>query len=241
MLTTLLLFLVVSRVHAFEMRVWTDNTGKFHVEACVANSGAGVVTLEKKDGSQIQVPHNRLCQKDVAYLTQIFSAVAMIGEPTDEIVERINFVCEEYEQVHPDVIVPILQCAMKLQDSPPSDDKEMVEKTREYLCAVLGRTGRAGADVLVDMLVTLQMRSNYLDPYDKPSPKNVSALDVSDLCALGICYMDLRNAEYALREFRKKRKTVHDTLRNKHLDGCERMIVGGIRKMKTEKTARVTR
>jgi hypothetical protein len=45
-------------------RTWSADEGKFSIEAKFIMSGAGKVTLEKKDGSRIEVAVDRLAQKD---------------------------------------------------------------------------------------------------------------------------------------------------------------------------------
>ena len=58
-------------VAAPALRTWTDKTGKFTVEAILAKSANGRVTLEKKDGSQVQVPVSVLSTTDQKYLREL--------------------------------------------------------------------------------------------------------------------------------------------------------------------------
>jgi hypothetical protein len=50
------------------LRTWSDNTGGFKVEAEFVSFGSGKVRLRKADGSEIQVPLERLSEADVEYV-----------------------------------------------------------------------------------------------------------------------------------------------------------------------------
>jgi thiol-disulfide isomerase/thioredoxin len=64
----LLCFVAVLAADAAEMRTWTDNSGKFAIEAELVASDAKQVTLRKPDGSEIKVPVAKLCQADRDFL-----------------------------------------------------------------------------------------------------------------------------------------------------------------------------
>lgn len=57
-----------------EFRNWTDSSGKFSIEAKLIENRNGVVTLEKKDGSQIKVKLDRISAADKKYLKQLVAA-----------------------------------------------------------------------------------------------------------------------------------------------------------------------
>jgi SLA1 homology domain 1, SHD1 len=53
---------------ASEIRTWTDTSGKYTVEAAFIKVKASVVTLRKRDGSEITIPFNTLSSKDRRWL-----------------------------------------------------------------------------------------------------------------------------------------------------------------------------
>ncbi|MFH1266500.1 MAG: SHD1 domain-containing protein [Planctomycetota bacterium] len=48
----------------FEFKVWTDSTGEHQIEARLLQYVAGTATLEKRDGSKVEVPVERLSNED---------------------------------------------------------------------------------------------------------------------------------------------------------------------------------
>ncbi len=54
-----------------EFRTWTDNTGEFTIEARFRSYGAGKLTLEKKDGSRITLPMERLGTEDQEWVKRL--------------------------------------------------------------------------------------------------------------------------------------------------------------------------
>lgn len=51
-----------------ELRVWTDATGRFTIEATLIQANATTVTLKKKSGEEITLPVAKLSQPDQAFL-----------------------------------------------------------------------------------------------------------------------------------------------------------------------------
>ena len=49
-------------------RTWHDSTGKFSVEATFLSADDNTVTLQKVDGEEVKLPHNRLCKEDIDFL-----------------------------------------------------------------------------------------------------------------------------------------------------------------------------
>ena len=54
-------------------RTWTDASGKFRIEAKLSKREQGKVTLEKKDGSTVDVPEKKLSTEDLDYLNSLGS------------------------------------------------------------------------------------------------------------------------------------------------------------------------
>jgi hypothetical protein len=46
------------------MRIWTDNTGTYKIEAVYAGLDDGKVKLKRKDGREVAVPLDRLSEAD---------------------------------------------------------------------------------------------------------------------------------------------------------------------------------
>lgn len=66
-------------------REWTDSTGKFKTEAQLVKVEEGVVFLKKEsDGATIQVPIDRLCSTDQAYLKTLRQPGAELAASTTE-------------------------------------------------------------------------------------------------------------------------------------------------------------
>lgn len=60
--------LLVCAIHAAEQRTWTDNTGKFSVEAELVEVKDGQAVLKRSDGKTVSVPVNRLSKADQEYV-----------------------------------------------------------------------------------------------------------------------------------------------------------------------------
>lgn len=58
----------MAKIDALPMRTWSDESGKFSVEAKLADVASGVCTLTKADGSTADVPIERLSEDDQAYV-----------------------------------------------------------------------------------------------------------------------------------------------------------------------------
>jgi hypothetical protein len=56
-----------------ELRVWGDNSGKFHVVAEFVEVTDDVVTLRKSNGSTVEVPLQRLSEKDKEFVENLGS------------------------------------------------------------------------------------------------------------------------------------------------------------------------
>jgi hypothetical protein len=54
-----------------QLRIWTDDSGAFKVEAVYLNSAEGTVNLKRSDGVLIEVPLSRLSMKDQQYVKSI--------------------------------------------------------------------------------------------------------------------------------------------------------------------------
>ena len=57
-------------VAASEYRVWTDNTGKFFIDAALMSVDDGSVTLRKRDGETLAFPSERLSKADQAWIQE---------------------------------------------------------------------------------------------------------------------------------------------------------------------------
>jgi hypothetical protein len=57
-----------TKTRSHEFRTWTDSTGKFSVEARFAGYAMGVLKLQKKDGTTLKVPLERLSAADKEYV-----------------------------------------------------------------------------------------------------------------------------------------------------------------------------
>lgn len=53
---------------AAETRTWTDSTGKFKIQAEFVSEQNGNVTLRQTDGSEVEIPVNKLSKPDQDYL-----------------------------------------------------------------------------------------------------------------------------------------------------------------------------
>ncbi|HRX81656.1 MAG TPA: SHD1 domain-containing protein [Pirellulaceae bacterium] len=60
----------VERTH-YEVREWTDTTGRFSVDAAFAGLSSDTVTLRKEDGDVIKVPIERLSRADREYIESL--------------------------------------------------------------------------------------------------------------------------------------------------------------------------
>jgi len=58
-------------------REWTDNTGKFRVEAELQGVEDGTVLLSKADGHTLRVPLGRLCDSDRQFATKLCSVASL--------------------------------------------------------------------------------------------------------------------------------------------------------------------
>jgi len=58
-------------------REWTDNTGRFRVEAELQGVEDGNVLLAKADGSTLRVPFHRLCDCDRQSATRLCSVASL--------------------------------------------------------------------------------------------------------------------------------------------------------------------
>ncbi|NIL98426.1 MAG: hypothetical protein GTO53_11045 [Planctomycetales bacterium] len=63
---------------------WTDNTGKFEIEATFVRMSDDAVFLEKTDGKQIKVPLKRLSPESQAQARRLSEAQAPAAEPGDQ-------------------------------------------------------------------------------------------------------------------------------------------------------------
>lgn len=66
----LLLLSISALASEAEERTWTDSTGKFQVEAELADVQDGAVVLRRSDGRTVRVPLNRLSEKDQQYVAE---------------------------------------------------------------------------------------------------------------------------------------------------------------------------
>jgi len=57
-----------------ESRTWTDSSGKYHVEATFRGLEEGKARLEKSDGTIVDIPLEKLCEADQAYVRTLLSA-----------------------------------------------------------------------------------------------------------------------------------------------------------------------
>ena len=70
----LALFLVLANIGvATDSRVWTDSTGKFRVEAEFVSVSDGMVVLKTKEGKEITLSIERLCEQDQSFLEELAS------------------------------------------------------------------------------------------------------------------------------------------------------------------------
>jgi hypothetical protein len=58
-------------------REWTDNAGKFHVEAELQGIEDGAIVLTKADGGALKVPLDRLCDCDRQFATKLCSVASI--------------------------------------------------------------------------------------------------------------------------------------------------------------------
>ncbi len=65
-----MILLIAAAALATDSRVWTDSTGKFHVEAELVSSADGSVVLRTKEGKEITLAIERLCEKDQTFLKE---------------------------------------------------------------------------------------------------------------------------------------------------------------------------
>lgn len=57
-------------IEAARWHTWTDKTGGFTVEARFSGYAAGTVKLEKRDGSTLEIPMDRLSEDDQAWIRE---------------------------------------------------------------------------------------------------------------------------------------------------------------------------
>ncbi len=69
LLALILSCLTCSQSHASEKRTWTDQSGKFTVEARLETADEKQVTLKKSDGQTIVIPRGRLSKGDQEFIT----------------------------------------------------------------------------------------------------------------------------------------------------------------------------
>ena len=67
--------------HAVVAETWTDDTGKFQIEAEFAGVKGKSVLLKKSDGSTLEVPINRLSAESHALAKQLYTASMAAGSP----------------------------------------------------------------------------------------------------------------------------------------------------------------
>lgn len=70
-LTLLGLVIRPSRLHADELRTWTDSTGKYKIEAEFVEILDGKVRLKDKDGKTVSLPLAKVSDADRAYLREL--------------------------------------------------------------------------------------------------------------------------------------------------------------------------
>ena len=61
-------------------RTWRDTTGNYSVEAKLVDFPGDKVVLEKKDGTTVEVPLERLSDKDRELLDKAFGSEKLLGE-----------------------------------------------------------------------------------------------------------------------------------------------------------------
>ena len=67
-----------------EFRTWTDTSGKFRTEAALAGVEDGEVRLEKRDGTIVTVPMEKLSDLDQQYVNSQTAPEAVPVEPSEE-------------------------------------------------------------------------------------------------------------------------------------------------------------
>lgn len=72
-----------------ELFTWRDKTGKFSVEAEFLGFKSGKVQLRKTDGSEIEVPLDRLAEEDQKFAKDLFKAIRDV-ESEQKRQERLN-------------------------------------------------------------------------------------------------------------------------------------------------------
>ena len=71
------------------LRTWTDSSGKYTVEAELVSQSDGQIILKSSDGKIRRVAKNRLCRKDLDYLSgQRTAASTRHAGPLDQLVGR---------------------------------------------------------------------------------------------------------------------------------------------------------
>ncbi len=69
------------KAEAKQMRVWTDDSGKFRVRAALVQAGQAEVKLRRVDGTEITVPLERLSQTDRQWLAKVAGTADSEVEP----------------------------------------------------------------------------------------------------------------------------------------------------------------
>jgi len=65
--------------HEGVWRTWTDDTGKHHTEALLHDFAGGMVRLRKRDGTDVQLPFERLSEADRQYLQSREPGALFVG------------------------------------------------------------------------------------------------------------------------------------------------------------------
>jgi WD40 repeat protein len=71
-------------------RSWSDQTGKFKIEASLVKVEDEVVTLLRKDGKEVELPLGKLSEKDQEFLQSVTANTAEDGGVDDEGFDRVN-------------------------------------------------------------------------------------------------------------------------------------------------------
>lgn len=84
LLSSILIVLLATQVTA-ATRKWTDNTGKFSVEAELVEAKDGKVTLKRADGSTVMVALERLSEADREYIASHGGPAFTKADPKEEL------------------------------------------------------------------------------------------------------------------------------------------------------------